>query len=151
MSKLRIRSLEQKDIPQVENIFDKYWFGYFRSHLSDKLKLMDMNWVVAEQENEIVGVAVSREAPEQMRLYSETESVIEFYVVAVKYQGQGIGTTLRDERMEQARKAGYKEMVFFSGETHKDSWIFHDDSEFKRVGEHVAPDGERGFIWLMEL
>lgn len=151
MSQLIIRGLEEKDIPAAENIFDKYWSGYFRSHLTHKLKLMDMNWIVAKQAGEVVGVAASREAPEQMCAYSETGSVIEFYVAAVKYQGQGIGTALRDEIVKQARKAGYKEVVFFSGETHQDSWAFHDNSDFKRAGEFTAPDGEKGIIWLMKL
>jgi len=151
MSKLAIRNLEDKDIPVVEEIFDKYWSGYFREHLSNKLKFMDMNWIIAEQDSEVVGVAASRKAPEQMRMYSDTDSVIEFYVAAVKYQGQGIGTALRNERVEQARKAGYKEAVFFSGETHQDSWAFHDNLDFKRAGEFTAPDGEKGIIWLMKL
>lgn len=151
MQQFFIRELKDTDIPAVESIFDKYWSGYFRSHLSEKLKMMDMSWIVAEQDCEIVGVAASRKAPEQMRTYAQTDKVIEFYVAAVKYQGIGIGTALRDERIEQARKAGYKEIVFFSGETHQDSWTFHDESDFKRAGEFVAPDGERGFIWLMKL
>lgn len=86
-----------------------------------------------------------------MKQYASTEKVIEFYVAAVKCQGKGIGTALRTRRIEDAQKQGYTEAVFFSGETHKDSWTFHDSSDFKRVSPATAPNGEEGYIWTMLL
>lgn len=146
-----VRRLKQEDVEQVEKIFDLYWSGEFRNQLSQRLTSSNLEWFVAEANGEIVGVAASREAPERMREYAKTDRVVEFYVAAAKHKGRGIGTTLRKARIEQARKEGFKEAVFFSGETHKDSWSFHDDSEFKRAGEAIAPDGEAGKIWLMNL
>lgn len=146
-----IRALEQKDISAIEDIFDLYWSDDFRSHLSDRLKSSNLDWIVAEENGEIVGVAASRKAPVRMREYAQTSNVVEFYVSAAKYKNRGIGTALREERIKQARNDGYKEAVFFSGETHQDSWGFHDRSDFSRAGEFMAPDGENGFIWLMNL
>ncbi|MDB5265630.1 MAG: hypothetical protein JWM39_343 [Parcubacteria group bacterium] len=146
-----IRELRQEDISAVEEIFDLYWSGEFRAHLSERLHSSDLQWTVAEENTEIVGVAASREAPTRMRKYAKTDRVVEFYIAAAKYKGRGIGTALRNARIEQARKDDFKEVVFFSGDTHQDSWNFHDASEFRRVGEEIAPDGETGMIWLMDL
>lgn len=139
-----IRPLEARDVQAAEKIFDLYWNGEFRRHLSNRLMSPDFKWIVAEENGEVVGVAASRRAPERMTQYAKTNKVVEFYVAAAKYKGRGIGTALRNARIEEARRDGYKEAVFFSGELHQDSWKFHDDSEFKRVGEAVAPDGEGG-------
>ena len=150
-----IRELEQKDIPAVEQILDLYWVGEFRNHLSERLHApphdQNFKWYVAEEGGEVVGVAASRKAPERMRQHAKTDSVIEFYVAAAKYRGKGIGTALRHARIQDARREGYTEAVFFSGDTHQDSWPFHDNSDFRRVGEVTSPDGETGQIWLMEL
>ena len=148
-----IRKFESRDLEAVEEIFDLYWLGDFRHRLSERLKTEtpEFNWIVAEENGEVVGVAASRAAPERMKQYATADKVVEFYVAAVKYKGRGIGTALRDFGLKAARDDGYQEAVFFSGETHRDSWSFHDGSEFKRVGEAVAPDGERGHIWSMDL
>jgi L-amino acid N-acyltransferase YncA len=151
MSQIIIRKLELKDKEQVENIFDLYWFDEFRDHLSDKIFSPEMKWIVAEKNNEIVGVAAFRKAPERMREYTTTDQVVEFYISAVKYKGKGVGTLLRNTRINQSRDEGFSEAVFFSGNTHQDSWEFHDNGGFKRVGDSIAPDGEHGKIWLMKL
>ncbi len=146
-----VRKLKPNDVEAVERIFDLYWSGGFRQSLSRHLVLNDLEWFVAEENAEVVGVAATRPAPERMCQYAKTNQVVEFYVSAVKYKGRGIGTALRQIRIDQARKVGFKEAVFFSGEKHRESWSFHDHSEFKRVGGAIAPDGEVGQIWLMNL
>lgn len=148
-----IRPLEERDIDSVEEIFDLYWSGEFRKHLSDRIRDLDteLKWLVAEENKEIVGVAASRKASELMRQYAHANNVIEFYISAARYKGQGIGTALRNARLADARNLGYAEAVLFSAETHQDSWLFHDQSDFKRVGPAIAPDGEKGVIWLMDL
>jgi N-acetylglutamate synthase-like GNAT family acetyltransferase len=125
---MTIRKLREEDISVVEDILDLYWSGEFRAHLSDRVRLSDLQWIVAEENSEIVGVAASRVAPARMRTYAKTDRVVEFYIAAVKYKGRGIGTALRTARIEQARKDGFKEALFFSGYTHQDSWGFHDAS-----------------------
>lgn len=154
-----IRELKREDSQEVENIFDLYWSDSFRGCLSKKLRdFVDqspdsvrqrLRVVVAEENGEVVGVAALRRAPEYMRMYSTTDNPAEFYVVAVKEQGRGIGKALRTNRVEEARRLGYTEIVLFSGETHQDSWSFHDNSDFKRVGHATAPNGELGQIWRM--
>ena len=158
---MEIRELQLKDVQAVEEIFDLYWSGDFREHLSEKLKdFVDRSlslikqrfkFFVAEDNGEIVGVGAMRDLPERMKEYATTSNPAEFYVLAAKYKGKGIGTALRSYRIEEARKLGYTEVVFFSGDTHSDSWSFHDNSDFKRVGSSIAPDGESGQIWSMVL
>lgn len=153
MFKGMIRNLEPGDIESIEKIFDLYWKDNFRTHLSDRLRNSDsgLNWVVAEEDGEVVGVAAYRDAPERMRQYTKSDNVVEFYVAAVKNRRQGIGTALLRKRLDNVKAEGYEEAVFFSGDTHQDSWAFHDASGFKRVGESVAPNGEHGYIWSMAL
>jgi L-amino acid N-acyltransferase YncA len=154
-----IRELQKKDIPEVENIYDLYWSGNFRENLSKKLKEYIENspetieqgfkYFVVEENGEIVGVAAFRKVMGHMVGYTTTNNPVEFYISAVKYKRKGIGTVLREKRREEAKKLGYTEAVFFSANTHKDSWVFHDASDFKCVDDAIAPNGEEGKIWRM--
>ena len=161
MFKGTIRELKKEDVPKVEQIFDLYWSGEFREHLSKRLKdfiesspdsaRQEFKYFVAEENGEVLGVGALRKAPEHMSQYVKTSTPVEFYVLAVKSKGNGVGSALRARRIEEARKLGYTEAVFFSGDTHKDSWKFHDNSDFERVGNATAPNGELGQIWRMLL
>lgn len=156
-----IREPEKEDIEQVEKIYDLYWSDTFRQNLSQKLegffkKSPDMvsqrfSYYVAEEGGEIVGVAGMRGAPDHMKQYARTENPIELYVLAVKHKRKGTGSALRSKMIEEAKKQGYKEALFYSGETHQDSWPFHDASGAERAGLAVAPNGEPGKIWRLDL
>lgn len=158
---MHIRPLQKEDVFEVESIFNLYWSGDFLLNLSKRLhsfvssepevREQQFRFFVATEDGKIVGVAAMRTAPEHMRTYVKTANPAEFYVLAVRERGKGIGTALRSERIAVAKQSGYTEAVFFSGETHKDSWGFHDRSDFKRVGMATAPDGESGYIWRMEF
>jgi GNAT superfamily N-acetyltransferase len=156
---MNIRPLELRDVPQVESIFDLYWSGEFRKHLSERLQgyaaqdplIVDQGfkYLVADENGEVVGVAALRRAPEHMRQYAVTSNPVEFYIIAVKDRGRGVGTVLRNARIEEAKRLGYTEALLFSGEDRKDAWPFHDNSEFTRVASATAPNGEPGHIWQM--
>ena len=156
-----IRNAEKKDKRAIEHIFDLYWSDSFRGNLSQKIdgyltqspEIVKQNFefIVAEQDGEVVGVAAYRDAPEHMKEFTCTENTAEFYVAAVKEKGKGVGTKLRSERINVLKEKGYTEIIFFSGETHKDSWPFHDNSDFVRVGDTIAPNAERGHVWRLEL
>lgn len=146
----------------MEQIFALYWTDpEFLKKLSDKLdmcvdqtqKYIDKKYrfFVAEENGEIIGIAGLRKAPDHMRLYAKTEKPAEFYVLASKYKGRGIGKALRLKRIEEAKKLGFTEIVLYSPNSHKDSWGFHDKLGFERVGEAIAPDGEPGMIWRRVL
>ena len=151
-----IRLLKKEDIKPVEKIFDLYWTDSFRKNLSDKLekyinndsnlKNQGFKFFVTEENGEVVGVAGIRKLPEHMKKHSTTNNPAEFYVLAVKNQGQGIGSSLTLQRMEEAKKDGYTEVVLFSGEKHQSSWKFH-DKYFDRIGFTEAPNGESGYVW----
>ena len=158
---MKVRKAELKDKKSIEDIFDLYWSDSFRHNLEDKLDTFLSNtevavaqkllFIVVEDEGQVVGVAATRDCPEHMLEFTATENPAEFYVAAAKHTGRGIGTLLRDKRVRLMKDEGYTEIVFFSGETHKDSWGFHDNSSFERVGETQAPNGEKGYVWRLEL
>lgn len=151
-----IRPLEERDREDVEKIFNLYWQDDFRNNLSDKLdkyfnndqslKEQNFKFFIAEDGGKVVGVAAIRKAPEHMKDFVVTKNPAELYVAAVKEKGKGIGSALAVERMNEAKKEGYTAVVLFSGNTHQESWRFH-DKYFDRVGPATAPNGEPGFIW----
>lgn len=155
-----IRELKREDAKNVGGIFDLYWSGDFRQNLSKRLNefvnqtpdsiRQGFKYFVAEENGEVVGVAAFRKLPDHMKQYAQTEKPAEFYVSAVKQKDEGIGTALRVARIEEAKKIGYTEVLFFSGETHKDSWDFHDEG-FERAGIAIAPNGEAGYVWRTVL
>ncbi len=155
-----IRPFQTSDLASVTEIFNLYWKDDFGRNLEYKLKRyikndpllleQDFKIFVAEKQGEVVGVAIIRKAPPYMAKYAQTINPAELYVLAVKHQGQGIGTALTDARINEAKKEGFTEVVLFSGETHQDSWKFH-DSHFERVGPGIAPNGEKGYIWRKSL
>ncbi len=156
-----IRELRKEDIGQVQKIFEMYWTDEgFLEKLKGRMKQFVYNspelveqgfkYFVAEENGEIVGIAALRRAPEKMKKYAKTENPAEFYVLASKYKGRRIGTVLRQERIKEARRLGYTEIVFFSPESHKASWKFHDNSGAERVGQ-VSVDDEPGCVWSMIL
>ncbi len=161
MENRKIRELEKKDILAVESIYDLYWSGDVRDNFLKRLKdyaersplviAQGFKYFIAEENGEVVGVAALRKAPDFMKEFTKTDNPAEFYILAVKYRGKGIGTALRKKRIEEAKKLGFTEALFYSGETHQDSWGFHDNSDFKRIGTMVAPNGEKGQVWRMEL
>lgn len=156
-----IRELKMEDVEAVRGILDLYWDGELKERFIQRMiGFLDKTpesienkyrCFVAEDNGEIVGMAVSRNAPEHMKQYVETNNPVELYLLAVKNKNKGIGSALREKRIEEARMEGYTEAVFYSAESHKNSWGFHDNSDFKRTGPAMAPNGEKGFIWRMML
>ncbi len=153
---LTIRPLEKRDIETVKYIFDLSWKDEFRNNLADKLKryfnndpILDaqkFKFFVAEDNGEVVGVDAIRDLPDHMKQYASTENPAEWYVVAAKEIGKGIGSALMNHKMVLAKNTDYTEIVLFSGETHQDSWKFH-DTHFERVGPARVPNGEAGYVW----
>ncbi|MFZ2522193.1 MAG: GNAT family N-acetyltransferase [Minisyncoccia bacterium] len=101
---------------------------------------------VAEDGDEIVGIAGMRTAPEHMKVYSSTSNPAELYIIASKYKSKGIGNELILKIQNEA-KSIYTELVLYSANSHSDSWGFYDNLNFERVGDALAPNGESGMIW----
>jgi L-amino acid N-acyltransferase YncA len=151
--KIQIRKLQPKDKLQVEKIFSLYWNDpEFLEELSDEIdkylnKQNESYFIVAENENNIVGVAGYKNTPDYLKKFAKTENPVELYVIASKNKREGIGIQLKSEIIKQARDKGFSEMILFSPHTHKESWSFHDTLDFKRVAEVTPPDDETGMVW----
>lgn len=156
-----IRELKKEDAEAVKGILGLYWDGELKERFIQRMmNFLDKTpesieqkykYFVAEENGEIVGVGVSRNAPEHMKQYVQTNNPVEFYLLAVKDMNRGIGTALGEKMFGEAKNDGYTEVVFYSAESHKDSWDFYDNSDFKRAGPSVAPNGEKGFIWRRDF
>jgi len=156
-----IRELKSEDIEGVGNILGLYWSGELKDRFLKRLKDFvartpesikeEYKCFVAEENKEVVGIAVFRKVPEHMRQYANTDKAVEFYLLAAKYKSRGIGRALGEKELEEAKKEGFTEGIFYSAESHKDSWGFYDKSNFKRTAPATAPNGEAGYIWRMDL
>jgi len=161
MFKGTIRELKRKDVEAVKEILGLYWSGELKEHfikrmmdfLDKTLESVEQKYkyFVAVDKDEVVGLAVSRKAPPHMKQYTHSDNPVEFYIMASKYRSRGIGTALRAKRLEEAKKDGYTEAVLYSADSHKDSWDFHDHSDFNRVAQAKAPNGETGYVWSLDL
>lgn len=154
-----VRELRKEDVAEVQKIFEMYWTDdEFLEKLQNRLRQFAENspemteqgfhYFVAEENGEIVGIGAMRKPPEKMRKYATTENPVEFYVAASKYEKRGIGTALRNRRMEEAKARGNTEVIFYSPKSHKESWKFHDSSGGKRICP-VEVDGEPGCVWSL--
>lgn len=156
-----IRELYKEDKQPLEKIFSMYWTDdEFRKKLSRRLaQYLDKDsealdskfeYLVAEKDGEVVGVISFRKCPEKMKKFTRTSNPAEAYVLAVKYKRKGIGGALFARALEKIKDSGYTETVFYSPESHNDSWVFHDSLGFERVGP-AEVDGEAGRIWRMDF
>jgi L-amino acid N-acyltransferase YncA len=143
----------------VEVIYDLYWSGDFRENISKRLNQsvekstditeQNFSYFIAEENEEVLGVVGIRKCPAHMMEYTKTERPAELYILAVKNKEKGVGRALVERAINEAKGNGYTEIVLYSGETHQDSWGFYDHLNFERVGESVAPNGEKGKVWRM--
>lgn len=150
-----IRELQKIDQKAVEKIFSLYWTDpEFLKELSDELSSCikkdpnkDCGFFVAEENGEILGIVGFKKLADYLKLYASTINPVEFYVVAVKYKRKGIGERLKLRLIEEVRKSGFTEILLFSPNSHDESWGFHDQMGFKRIGEVTPPEDEIGQVW----
>lgn len=150
-----IREFKQEDQKVVEEIFALYWTDpEFLKELSDELQSFiklslnkDLGFFVAEENGEIVGIVGFKKLADYFKPYAETNNPIELYVIAVKHKRNGVGKKLKIRFIEEIKKMGFSEILFFSPNSHNESWSFHDLLDFERVGEIIPPDDEIGQIW----
>ena len=157
-----IRNFQKTDREAVEAIFALYWTDpVFLKELSDKLQIFIddtqecrqqvLHFFVAEEEGEVIGIGGFMTASDYLREYAKTDNPVEFYILASKHRGRGIGGDLRIKMIEEAKKLGFTEVLFYSPNSHKEPWSFHDSLGSKRLGEVIAPDGEPGQVWRGSL
>jgi L-amino acid N-acyltransferase YncA len=163
MLKPLIREMGKSDIDTVTELFAIHWADDrdFQMRLIDRAmgfvnqtnEVMDQkfSYFVADNAGDVVGVAGMRKIPDHMCDVTVTDNPCELYILAVKEKGRGVGKALVSKILHTAEAAGYTEMVLYSGETHQDSWGFYDQIGFDRVGESIAPNGEKGMVWRMFL
>jgi len=154
-----IREFQKKDKKAVDNIFAIYWNDpEFLIELSCELDFFvsatsqrESKFLIAEENEKIVGIAGTKKIPEYLKTYAKTEKPIELYVVAVKYKRKGIGQALESQITAEAKKSDYSEILLFSPNTHKESWNFYEKLGYKKAGEVTPPDDEKGQVWRKAL
>ena len=152
---MNIREFQENDRKATEEIFSLYWTDpEFLKELSNELQLYikkdpnkNCSFFVAEENNEILGIAGFKKLADYFRPYVLTNNPVELYVIAVKYKRKGIGEKLKLKLIEEAQESGFSEIFLFSPNSHDESWGFHDGFGFKRVGEVTPPDDEIGQVW----
>lgn len=153
-----IREFKKEDKKEAEEIFAMYWTdSEFLKKLSDKLQMSiekteeflnkKYKILVADDNNEIVGIIISRSSPNHMKEFTKTINPAELYLIASKNKNKGIGLTLLIKILEEVKNLNFTEIVLYSPDSHKDSWGFYDGNDFERIGSAIAPDGEPGQIW----
>ncbi len=150
-----VRDFQKNDQKAVEEILALYWTDpEFLTELSGGLMTYLENpigecgfFVAAEADGEILGVAGYRRVPDYLRTYALTGNAAELYVIAAKYKRKGIGRTLKLKLIEKARQSGFTEILLYSPGTHDESWGFHDDLGFERIGEITPPEDGIGQLW----
>lgn len=156
---MTIREFQESDQKAAEEIFVLYWTDpEFLEELSGELELYiknppkeDCKFFVAEEDNEILGIAGFKKLDDYLKPYAKTNNPIELYVVAVKQKRKGVGKKLISKLIEEVRKLGFSEILFFSPHSHNGSWDFHDKAGFERAGEVTPPDDETGQVWRKAL
>jgi len=143
-----IREFTEKNRNDVEYIFSKYWNDpIFLKELSDALTNNPSKFFVAEDNNEIIGVAAYKDIPDYLKEFAKTKNPTELYVIASKYKRKGIGSLLKSKIIEIVKKEGFSEILLFSPGTHNNSWEFHDTFNFQRLGKVTPPDDDEGYVW----
>jgi L-amino acid N-acyltransferase YncA len=150
-----IREFQENDQSAVEEIAALYWTdpeflkelsGELRSYLN-RSSSKDSGFFVAEENDGILGFVGFRKLPNYLRFYAQTSNPIEFYVIAVKNKGKGVGEKLKLKLIEEVEKLGFSEILLYSPGSHDESWNFHDKFGFERVGEITPPEDDAGYLW----
>ncbi|PIR45446.1 MAG: hypothetical protein COV09_01410 [Candidatus Vogelbacteria bacterium CG10_big_fil_rev_8_21_14_0_10_50_13] len=154
-----IREFKKNDKKAIEGLFSLYWTDpEFLKELSDELQLYlekgvnkDRGFWVAEEKGEILGIVGFKKLADYLRPYALTDNPVEFYIIAVKHKRQGVGTKLKLKLIDEVKNLGFSEILLFSPGSHDESWTFHDNLGFERVGEVTPPDDEIGHVWRKVL
>lgn len=154
-----IRELHEGDQKAVQEIFSMYWTDpEFLEELKGEVNLYtnnilkkDQGFFVAEEGGEILGIVGFKKLPDYLKVFSATNNPVEFYVIAVKYKGNGLGLKLKSKLIEETRERGFSEILLYSPKSHSESWVFHDKLGFERVGEVTPPEDEIGAVWRKYL
>jgi L-amino acid N-acyltransferase YncA len=150
-----IREFQKRDKKASKDIFSLYWTdpeflnelsNYLQSYI-DEGPTRDLGFFVAEENDEILGIAGFKKVAGYLTSFALTNKPAELYVIASKYKGKGIGTKLKLKLIEKIKDLGFSEILFFSPNSHQESWDFHDKFGFERIGEVTPPEDKIGQAW----
>jgi N-acetylglutamate synthase-like GNAT family acetyltransferase len=151
---IKVREYKKEDKDQAQDIFKKYWTDpEFLEEISEELdnftdfKKHFSGFIVAEDNNEIIGIAGYKETPNYLKDFARTDNTVELYVITVKEKRNGVGKILKSSTIEKAKENKFSEILLFSPESHKESWSFQDIFDFERMGEVTPPEDEKGQVW----
>ncbi len=150
---MKVKDYDEKYEKEVKKIFSQHWTdNEFLDELSEELEGKKSTFYIAQQDDEVVGIAGLRVAPEHLHVHTGGDKIAELYIIASKYQNKGIGTVLGQKIIEEAKKLGFTEVVVYSPETHSSSWKFYEKVGFTRLGIIKDPDdGYPGMLWQKNI
>lgn len=168
-----VRSLREDDLISIKPILETWVISRVTHELvpeevEEDLQLMrgsirgsDRKYFVAETDDkQVIGVIgmVKIKKGSRMMEFATTNNPIELvnaYVSKNQRMGKGVGTALVKMLENEARTAGYKEIVLNSGPRYKETgWKFYDKlKDFHRAGVAVKLYGDRGDapVWRKKL
>ena len=155
-----IRDIQEKDLTDIKEIYSLYYqdekdLDHFVNRVKEVLTKADsaiqsdLRYLVAEIDNKVVGVIGFRKPPEKLLSFTKTSKPVELYSLFVKERQKGVGRPLVDLMVRNAKESGYTEIVVYSSEKWKDSWVFYDKLGFTRVG--TLDVGGNGQVWTKIL
>lgn len=147
---MNIRFYNEADKFQVQAIFSKHWTDQeFLDELTENLGDPDVSFYVAEENSGIVSVAGFRKTPPHLHILAKTKKPAELYIIASKFQNRGIGNSLGQKILEEAKCLKFTEIICYSPTTHNDSWKFYEKLGFVQHGIVNDPeDGCPGMVWV---
>jgi RimJ/RimL family protein N-acetyltransferase len=146
---MKFRDYHKEDQFEVKNIFVQYWNDNdFLNELDRELNRGISKFYVVKKDHEIIGVAGVREIPRYLKRYATTQRPVELYIIASKYQNNGIGKFLGEKIIEETKNLRFTEILCYSPETHSNSWKFYEKLGFTKEGIINDPDdGYPGMLW----
>lgn len=145
-----VRPIKQEDIPHLKPILETWvrWEGnIIEEEVDSNLKEMtlsaqgkgDVRYLTATTaDGLVIGVMGFRSPHRKMKPFAITTNPCELvnaYVSKDYQRGKGVGTSLIEKLEQEARKAGFTEVILNSGPRYKYSgWGFYDKVGYERIG-----------------
>lgn len=150
---MKFRNYKKEDKSELKKIIAQYWTDEeFLLEVENSLTNNQYEFYVVEDSNNIVGFGGTKKISPHFVSYVKTDNPIELYILSSKEKNKGVGSFLLKELLNLLKERGFTEILCYSPNTHKDSWIFYENFGFSKCGIIEDPeDGYPGMLWRKEI